>query len=266
MMNTLVEGFFRKHPRHAASILESHPHELFVNMLHETHADVDKVLPYLSTHYLTQLLSEYTEDVGHQLCACMSPNLAAKVLRRMKPEKRNTLLMHFTSPHKKMIQSLIEFTPDQLGYFCQYDDLAFTAEHTVQEALKRLDQWQDSNPLMVVITPEARLMGILNPFTLLKHREQLDKPLSQLCEPAPVTLPGAAKVQHALHHPAWEADLKLPVVGHQFVFLGVISKSILSKQYLRQHPKHLSRNPVEDYFEFSELLWGGLQKFWSSIK
>lgn len=263
-MDILVDKYLDNHPEHAARLLCTVSESAFLKVIQTYPNYLDKIISHMPPTYMAQAFDTYSQSAIKMICNKISANHVACILKLSPQKKQTTILDLLDNKKKKAVKELLDYTPDQIGFYAQSVALVLSENLLINDALNEIDKLNTLDSPIFVVDSNYHLIGSIDLFMLIKKRKR-NGTLQDVTHKNIYPIKASTPLQNIAAHPAWEKTNLIPVVGKTDLFLGVIPQNNLSTNVIANYDeKELSA--LNGYILFSEILWNGLQRFWGSIR
>jgi magnesium transporter len=183
--------------------------------------------------------------------------IASVLLRRLKEEKRSTILTGLPDPFKEKLSILLRFPENSAGALMDPQVLTFFQDSTVKEAVDQIS----TRPKYVlfyvpVVDRQQKLAGVVSIQELMLAPPTAS--LKSILEAGVPVLSPSSDFDTITSHPGWKIYHDLPVVDRNDVFLGVLTHRVLRQLAAEREPSGHSAHLIDAGKALGELYWLGI--------
>lgn len=264
-MDILVEEFIKHHPQHVAHFLESMPIEELHAFAVDAEAKFNEVVARLSPTVLGKLIDRSTASQTAAIVQKLPDLQAAMLLIHLSEQKQSEVVSQLPAIRKDTIERYMQFDNKQVGFYALKPKVVVTDTAKITEVLSACDHISKQDLPIWVVNSKHQLLGQIDFIKLVAKRHETHETAQALIDKDVVLVSGLTNLENVHEILARAMDRKVAVVGKSRVLVGTISALSL-KAKAAPGATGYSRSGVEEYLYFSEMMWSGLNKFWTSIK
>lgn len=213
-------------PQTAAELIEEAPAELAVSMMQD-----------LDSPVAAKIMEELHTDTQ------------ADIVQEMEREDSEAILSAMDSARADGVRMLSQYDPDTAGGLMELEVFSFAVSETVGAVLKRLMEGDDAferhrGQHPYIIDESGKLIGVVSLRDMLRNRRAV--PLADVMHAPMSVLPETSQDELAdIFHE--NPFLGIPVVDHEGILLGVVSRLELAEAELeRAEHESLARQQISD--------------------
>lgn len=262
MTDSLVEAYFEKHPEDAARVLATAPNDVLFAIFYNFPDQMPDLIAYLSPSFIANVISNAPKHPVTMMANKMSENQIAMVVRLMSKRNAEKLLSSLEPENAKRVYELLNYNEKQIGYYAERANLILSQSVLVADVLFIVEKLKDLNQPIYVVDEEYRLQGTIGLFEVIKQRHQVNQTIENVLTRLSLVFKATTPLDQVIDHPAWNEYDKIPVIGDHDVFLGIISKAFLTKDFDQMIAASEQKLDDDSYFGILDKLWVNLVKVW----
>lgn len=264
-MDFLIEQFVNAHPQQAAEVLETCTISQLLEFSKYIDEDNSAFLSYMSLDKIAILLENTSSGDSVNILNALSDMQVAAIILHMPPGKRKSVLQHASHDRSVRIHQFLEYDDTQVGYYVEKKKLVMHENNTVHQALNAISHASEADLPLYLVDSDYKLVGMVELVKLIKMRDQDTQKLKSIAKTKINYVNGSSMLENILDEKYWEEYRSIAVVGKKNMFLGLISIDIVKKK-ARTPSQARYDSSMEEYMQFSDMVWGGLNKFWATLK
>lgn len=246
-----------RRPELAARVLETQPAQAGAELLGQLpEGIVAEILKRMVPREATRRLRLLHPDKTARTLGLLSPTTAASLMRGLPARETESLLANTPQNVAKPLRFLLRYPATVVGACMQASALLLPRDVDVAGARELIrSSAEDLERQLLVVDRNQRLVGSITTASLL--REDPERPLSRLMNPAPLALHSRTGIHAAAEHPGWEHWDPLPVINREQRVVGLLHHADL-RQALRSRSHHRNDSVSSSLVELMELSWHGM--------
>jgi magnesium transporter len=250
--------FAETHPDDASRVLKSLTAAEAAAFIEGIPAAVSAgLLQRISQTLAADCLGTLNGEQAAEIVANLPLDVAAVLLRRMRPAAVEAVLNKAPEPVFKSLARLLQFPEGTAGSLTDPQVLVLPDDASIADAqklLRRSAAYARYN--VYVVDRQQRLVGVLNIRALLQARPK--EAVKSVMRSDVVHLKARTDLAVAANHPAWLEFDALPVVDNSGLFLGVIRHKTLRQMFRPAAPDGQLAASLTILVSLTELYWRGL--------
>ncbi|MDX1386296.1 MAG: magnesium transporter, partial [bacterium] len=223
----LAENFLVNFPAEATHEIERRPSREVLALLKAQDTETGaKIISHLSLLQAADLLEKLGADRVVPNLEKMERRDAAQAVSQWSSATQEKLLKKLSPAVREEIQGLLQYNPDQAGYFMDPKVLSFAPDASVKEVLARMRAQKKTRFLNILVVDESKkLLGLVPLAELLLATGST--PIADLMNPNPYVVSDLAPREETIDIFDKSRLISLPVVNFEGRLLGVIRQSAL---------------------------------------
>jgi len=229
----LIDQFLTSHQHMAVAAVEGLEIDEAALLMENIPPDKSRIiLSNLAPHKAGKVLEKMSFEQVVNVVGPLPTNILESILRVTSPSFRKRVLAELPPDLRKVLRRSLTYRKSQVGGHLEARVLTLSENSTVAKSLSEIKTTHATvQPLMFVLSPNKELVGYVEASDLLLSNPQ--KTVQSIMKPVPQVAVADMLVKDVLEH--WNDSFAyLPVVKGEGQFIGVISRSTLSKLDLTQ--------------------------------
>ena len=224
---TLLQGFFLRHPAEAAAVLAQQSVEEGLRLLEgEEERSAVAVFVHLDLDVGVRLLERMDEGLFRRFFEQMDPIHGAALLARLDVELRESRLDQLPGRLSRELRELMSYPADSAGLLMDARVTSFRPEERVEEGLVRIREHRERRVLdLCLVDSERRLVGTV-PLQEVAVAEP-EQRLGDLVQGRPISVQATALREEVVNLLEERKLASLPVVDFEGRLLGIIRYNAL---------------------------------------
>lgn len=252
--NHLAKQFLASKPAEAARVLEELSELEAAALLTRVPARLaGPVLNEMLPPNAAAIASQLAPDKFEALLPLLSNICAAALLRAMPSAKRSRHLRQLPRLRAKMLQLMLNHAATSVGAWMDTHVFTLPESSVVAQAFNRVRRTnQVLGQKIYVLDREHRLIGEVGLPLILQQPEEVA--IATLMQPVSDALRARASLTSVVDHVGWRENITLPVVDHQRVFIGLLSRTTLDRA-LASQAAQMQSSPAPTSDGLGRVIW-----------